>query len=123
MANDRVFIEECTETLSVLGPVTAKRMFGGDGFFLEGMMFALAVDNLLYLKADDLNRPLFEERDLPPFTYQRGDRSASLSYHRVPEEALNHVPAMKPWAQSAWDAARRAAAKKQKKKKRAGRRK
>ena len=35
------------------GPVDVRRMFGGLGVYREGLMFALVVDEVLYLKADE----------------------------------------------------------------------
>jgi DNA transformation protein len=96
------------ELLDVIGGVSPRRMFGGFGFFRDGLMFALEYHGTLYLKADDQNRPNFTERDLPPFTFRSKEgRESSLSYWQAPEQALQNSAAMKPWAQSAFDCALR----------------
>ena len=51
------FLEFLVDQLGPLGPVRSKRMFGGAGLFMDGTMFGLVVDDGLYLKADDENRP------------------------------------------------------------------
>lgn len=48
------------ESLQALGDVRPKRMFGGHGLFLDGLMFALVADDMLYFKTDDRNRADFE---------------------------------------------------------------
>jgi DNA transformation protein len=52
MAKLNPFIVFLLEQMQLLGPVVARSMFGGHGLFLDGIMFALVVDNTLYLKAN-----------------------------------------------------------------------
>ena len=51
---------------AALGVVTAKKMFGEYGLYLDGLMFALACDDRLFLKTktipDDLVATLFGNR-------------------------------------------------------------
>lgn len=99
-------VNHFAELLESIGAVTPRRMFGGWGFFLDGLMFALEYQGILYLKADDVNRAEFADQDLPCFTYRGKDgRESSLSYFQCPEDALRHGASMKPWAQSAFDSA------------------
>ena len=72
------YLDYLLDLLAPLGPVQAKRMFGGAGLFLDGTMFGLIVDDVLYLKADGLylkadgqTRGAFEARSLGPFTYRK----------------------------------------------------
>ena len=56
------------QLLTPLGDVRAKPMFGGHGVFLDGAMFALVTrGGVLYLKADDINRPAFEAQGLEKY--------------------------------------------------------
>ena len=94
------------ELLDAIGDVSVRRMFGGFGFFRDGLMFALEYKGVLYLKADDENRESFAELDLPPFMYtSKSGKEGQLSYYQAPEAALQNVSAMKPWAQASFDAA------------------
>lgn len=88
--------------------VRPKRMFGGAGLFRDGTMFAIVTAGTLYLKADDGNRPAFEARGMPPFSYLKGEKEIALSYHEVPEDVLDDADALVEWAAAAWEAARRA---------------
>jgi len=97
-----------SELLDAIGDVTTKRMFGGFGYFREGLMFALEYHGSLYLKADQENEAEFTALDLPPFTFVSKDgRESTMAYWRCPESALRNQSAMKPWAGSAFAAAAR----------------
>jgi TfoX N-terminal domain len=41
------------DLLSDFGPVNIRNMFGGAGVYADGVMFAIVVDDTLYLKADE----------------------------------------------------------------------
>jgi len=114
MAVSREYVDYLLESLAPLGRVVAKRMFGGVGLFLDGLMFAIVIDDQLWLKADDANRGEFTALDLLPFTYQRQGKPTSLSYYRAPDEALDSPHALLPWARSAFAAALRGAGAKRK---------
>lgn len=89
-------------------------MFGGVGVYADDLFFALVADDVLYLKADDGNRPDFEAQGLAPFSYTRKDgRSASMAYYPPPADALEDPDRLQPWLDGALAAARRAAAGKQ----------
>ncbi|MGE0701496.1 MAG: TfoX/Sxy family protein [Hyphomicrobiaceae bacterium] len=97
------------EHLAPLGPVAIKRMFGGAGLFLDGLMLGLIDDGVLYLKADDTSRSTFEAEGMAPFSYMRkGERATLTSYWRAPERLLDEPDELLAWAREAWAAARRA---------------
>jgi len=94
-----------------LGGVTSKRMFGGLCLWHEGLPFALVIDETLYLKVDEENRPDFTARGLPQFSYTtKTGRTTVMSYARAPEEVFDDPDAFVQWARGAIGAARRAAA-------------
>lgn len=100
-------LEFVQEELQPLGPVVARRMFGGAGLFLDGLMFALLADDALYLKADHVNQPAFEAEGLSAFTYARGGKRIALSYWQAPERLLDDAEELRAWAAHAIAAARR----------------
>ena len=67
MASSAEFRDHVLDLLAALGPVTARRMFGGFGIYLDGVMFALIADDILYLKVDDRTRPDYEAAGSAPF--------------------------------------------------------
>ena len=119
MSSDSDFVAHVLELLEGFGEVNAKRMFGGQGIFREGLMFALVADCELYFKVDDENRETFEAAGLTPFRYQRRGEEVSLSYYHCPEQAFRDRPTMRKWAELGWMAAvRRDEAKPKSKRKR-----
>jgi len=54
------FAAYVVDLMQSIGPVYSKRMFGGFGVFLDGMMFGLIMINTLYLKVDEENLKEFE---------------------------------------------------------------
>lgn len=101
------FIPFVQELLDRWGLVTSRRMFGGHGLYHEGLMFAIVMNQQLYLKADDLNRPDFEALGLTPFTYPMKGREVALSYWSAPEVIFDDSEEAERWARSAWEAAAR----------------
>ena len=84
-------------------------MFGGQGVYSDGLMFALVARGELFLKADETSSPDFVAAGSAPFTYERGERVATLPYWRPPLEAFDDPDEMTLWAKRAVSAAARAA--------------
>jgi DNA transformation protein len=99
------FVDHLTDLFEADAPVTVRRMFGGVGVFREGLMFALVVDDTLYLKVDDRNRPDFETSAMTPFTYTRGEARTSMSYWSCPPHLLEDGEAFAGWSRKAFEAA------------------
>lgn len=94
-------------------PVSARRMFGGVGFYAGGLFFAIGDpgEGRLWLKVDDQCRAAFEAAGGVPFTYAMPKREVvAMAYLTPPDGALDDAEAMRPWAALAVEAARRAAA-------------
>jgi len=107
------FIAYVMELLGPFGTVGTRRMFGGHGVYLDGLMFALVSEDTLYLKADDMNRVEFEQAGCEIFAYARKGKRAVLGFFRAPEDAMESPELMLPWARTAYAAALRTNAKKQ----------
>jgi DNA transformation protein len=109
--SDSDFVHFVVESLQPLGPVTAKRMFGGHGLFLDKSMFAVVVFDTLYFKVDEINRPEYEARGLEPFSYTgQNGRPMQMSYHEAPPEGVDDPELLLPFARAAFAAALRAKA-------------
>ena len=111
-AKEKEFVSYVVELMQPVGMVSAKRMFGGYGIFLDGLMFALVADSTLYLKADAETENEFEEKGLEKFKYNKKGKEYSMSYYCAPEEALEDMDEMNDWARRSYEAALRAAARK-----------
>ncbi len=103
------FVHFMVESLQPLGPVVAKRMFGGHGLFMHDVMFALIVWDTLYFKVDEVNRPAYDARGLSPFSYvgQKGN-TTTMNYCEAPPEGLDDADILRTWASEAYAAALRA---------------
>lgn len=111
MASDEgEFVAYLVDLMQSVGPVRARRMFGGHGIFLDGLMFALVADATLYLKVDPESVASFQSRGLEPFRYRKKGKTLSMSYYQAPEEVLEDAGAMNAWANLAYAAALRSAA-------------
>ena len=111
MSNTPDFLAHVVDLARAVGPADARRMFGGHGIYVDGLIVGLVVDDTLYLKTDGETRPAFEALGLAPFCFtskQKG--TVSTSYYPPPEEALENRVAMREWLMLALAAARRAAA-------------
>ncbi|WEX75886.1 TfoX/Sxy family protein [Sinorhizobium numidicum] len=102
---DNTAIEEMFETL---GPVKIRRMFGGKGIYLEGVIFALEVDGEILLKGDAQSAPEFEEAGSRQWTYDGKGKPVKMPYWSIPDSALDDPDEMARWARTAYEAALRA---------------
>ena len=95
------FLEFIREQFSIIGPILVKRMFGGAGIYLDGVMFGLIADDVVYLKVDDSNRADYENAEMEPFIYDGKSKPVQMPYYQLPEEILEDQDQLKPWATKA----------------------
>lgn len=101
------FAEYACELFAGLGPVSARRMFGGYGLYVDGLMFGILVSETLYLKVDTETRATFEREDCVPFEYDKQGKAVSLSYYTLPADAMESPALALPWGRLAFAAALR----------------
>jgi len=104
MANRDAFVSFVLDMLHGFGSVKAKTMFGGHGIYRDEIIFAIIVDGVLYIKADDKNRALFEENGLHQFSYIKKGKECFMSYYTVPEEAMDDKDELYYWAGKGYEA-------------------
>jgi DNA transformation protein and related proteins len=98
------------ELLRPLGPVAARRMFGGVGLFYGATMFGLVSDDELFFKVGEANLPDYEQAGQKAFTYGTKNGVHTLgSYWSCPPELLDDPDEFRLWARKAVDAALAAA--------------
>jgi DNA transformation protein len=88
-------------------------MFSGAGIFADGLMIAIIVEGVIYLKADAQTIPHFDCEGLKPFSYRtkHGIRSIG-SLRRMPERLYDDPDELAQWAVQALQSARRSRSKK-----------
>jgi DNA transformation protein len=95
-----------TDLLSGMGPVSARRMFGGAGLYAGAVMFGLVDDGRIYLKTDAAL-----QRDLQAagatswiYTERKGLKAGvpqETSYWSLPESALDDPEEACAWGRRA----------------------
>src|SRR5687768_2693736 len=114
MALSAEFIDFIKDQMSGFAPVTIRKMFGGAGVSVDGVTFAIIVDETLYLKEDDGNAPDFDAEQLERFSYEaKGGREIEMSYRRAPPHLMDDPDEMAVWCRKAYEAALRVNSKKQ----------
>ncbi len=104
MAASNEYMEFIVEQLERLGPIQMRRMFGGTGLYLDGMMFGVVFGETLYFKVDDRNRADYQSEDMAPFTYEMTNgKTGALSYYEVPERLLDDGDELTEWARKSID--------------------
>ena len=102
------FVGYVVELMSGWATVSVRKMFGGYGMYREGLMFALIVEDELFLKTDADNLARLERAGSHPFVYQNQNRTVQLSYWSAPAASLDSPAEMGEWCQSAYGSALRA---------------
>jgi DNA transformation protein and related proteins len=91
------FLEYVLDQLARFGDVSARRMFGGAGLYLDGAMFGLVAADAAYLKADDSNRQDFLDAGSGPFK-PYPDKPTTMSYFEIPADVLENPEELANWA-------------------------
>ena len=99
----REYVAHVLELMQGWAPVVARGMFGGHGLYRDARMFALIVDDTLYLKGDAATRARFEAAGSRPFVYEnrRAGRRIETSYWSAPPACLDSAPEVALWCELA----------------------
>lgn len=116
-------IAHLQDLFAPLGRLAARRMFGGYGLYLDGLIFGIVIDGSVCLKVDEETKPRFLAAGCVPFVYRGQKEPIAMSYWTVPEEAMESPQDMLPWARLALAAALRKAQAPKKRKAKGGDRK
>ncbi len=119
MSADEGLLLWVEEALAPVGRVTWRRMMGGATLYLDGMVFAIVLDDALWFKSDAVADPVWNAAGCARFTYQRKDGSvATMNYRRVPDGVFDDADLLAEWAALAVEAGRRAPVKRRRTKRR-----
>jgi len=114
--SDNSLVEWVSEALDAEGALSARKMFGGLALYLDGRIFAMIADAILWFKCDAVSNPIWEAEGCSLFTYDFGDgkMAGTMNYRRAPDEVYDDAEAMRRWAELGLAAALRAPQKKPK---------
>ncbi len=97
--------ERLVHTLSDLGKVYRRMMFGGYGIFESGAMFALITsEGKILFKVNQSNRKRFEDIG--------AEKHGKMPYFEVPQNVLKNEQKLHEWANDSIDIAHNSKAKK-----------
>lgn len=107
--NSKSYFDYIKGILLPLGNISTRKMFGGYGFYKDGIFFALIANDILYFKVDDDNRADYESYNSRPFSYEgKNKKMVVMSYWEAPVEILEDYVQLVSWVNKAVQAARRA---------------
>ena len=86
------------DLLASFGPVSIRNMFSGAGVYADGVMFAILVNDTLYLTADAVSARDFAAEGKAPFASRR-KRRAPIAM--VPDRLLEDPEEPAVWARRA----------------------
>lgn len=90
--------EKLVDTLSDLGKVHSRKMFGGYGIFESGAMFALITsEGKIHFKVDQSNRKRFENAG--------AEQHGKMPYFEIPQNVLKNEQKLHEWARDSIDLA------------------
>ena len=89
------------DQLSALGAVEARPMFGGAGFYLEGVFFGILYKERLYFRVSPDTIKDYTSRKMKPFEPFEGKLGQSRGYYEVPIEIVESADDLAKWARAA----------------------
>ena len=106
MAVQESYLNYIVDQLEAFGNYESKKMFGGVGFFRDGIMFGMIGPDVFRLRVDDKTRARYEAHGMEP--YYSGAKKKGMPYWQVPEGVLADKNELKEWAEEAFQVALRA---------------
>lgn len=82
-------IDQAKDLFAALGLVSHRKMFGGAGIYVEGVMFALVLADEIMIKATGSLAEDLEAQGSTAFVYEAKGKSSKMSYWRLPETAFD----------------------------------
>lgn len=107
MSNNKSFYEFIVaEVFANMPEITARKMFGGYGFYRDGIFFALIEDGKMYFKVGGNNKEEYERYGSKPFQYpMKNGKMTTLSFWEVPVDILENREELPDWIEKAVEAA------------------
>jgi len=91
------------EQFAPLPGVTIRKMFGGLGVFRDGIMFAMSVEDTLYLRCDPERAADFETEGSERVVFKsHSGKDMPMPYWRAPERLFDEPDEFRQWAERAF---------------------
>lgn len=105
MTRNDEFLHHVLERMAFIRGLSARALFGGHGLYQDEAIFAIILDDMLYLKTDPSTRADFEAKGLAPFRYTARGKTVTMSYYEAPAEVFEDIDEMRHWVGKALQAA------------------
>lgn len=103
MAVSQNYIAYLDDQLSDFDSVFTRKMFGGLGYYKEGVMFGLLGNDTFCLKVDETNQSDFEAFGMKAF--MSSEKKKGMPYWQVPGEVLEDRTELAIWAEKSFQIA------------------
>ena len=85
------------------GKIVVRRMFGGEGLFRDGLMFAIVHEEKLYFKTSEESRLAFIAEGVGPLFFKFKNAEGVLtSYYELPDRLYDDPEELALWARTAF---------------------
>jgi DNA transformation protein and related proteins len=103
MKSDQGFFEYIvSDVFSGIPGIKSRSMFGGWGFYKDGVFFALISEGKLYFKVGEGNIKDYQDAGSKPFVYEmKNGKHTTMSYWEVPEGILENKLKLNIWIEKA----------------------
>jgi DNA transformation protein len=98
--------ETYADLFHAFGKITVRRMFGGEGLFVEGIIIGLVMKDQVYLKTDDETRKVFIAEKCTPFSFKKSGKTIATHYFAIPDRLHDDPEEFADWARRAERVAR-----------------
>lgn len=98
------FLLHAVERMSLVVPVSFRRIFNGYGIYHHAVQFAIVINDRLYFRADDHSRPLYTAKHMSPFLPTALSAGES-NFFQLPDDVLNQPAELIFWMRIAVEAA------------------
>jgi len=103
MAVNQDYLAFVEDQLNDFKPFESKKMFGGIGFFKEGIMFGMIGKGVLRLRVNDTTKGEYEAEGMEPMKGKSG--KGGMPYYEVPQKVLDDPKQLTKWAATAFEVA------------------
>ncbi len=84
--------------------ISSKPMFGGYGYYVDGIIFAFLDEDQIYFKVGEGNRADFEKMGSKPFIYKmKNGKTGTMSYWELPIDILENKEELIVWINKSLD--------------------
>src|ERR1700685_4012909 len=97
------------------GLIDVRRLFGGEGIYVEGTIIGLVMDDRIFLKTNDATRPAYLAEHCKPFGFMKSGKRIDTVYFAIPEWLYDEPEELADWARKAHAVARAKPKKKKRK--------